>query len=431
MALFSEDGKLSLEGGKKSGGNNANLPKRNLLQQAADNNGNSGVPSKSHEISPVNASNDGSSKHSRRTNSVYEARPGTSNGSHLERAHLRSKTVRGKAAQIEQDDSPRKLQRIQSLAKSANYDDTTHNQDQTKRNLSRLLLQEKDQSFQTHPELQDSPDNSTSKSNDKTTVKKSSQARNTIQPLKRINERHKSESEDQSGSNEYQYDNTRNKEDVLSEKTTPIKNKTINSRQNEFGSFDVIDSDESGEVNNTLSEPDSQKGAIASYLFSGLNTQLVPFYVGNENQERIQAQNPHNPENESQLNDVSKSPKEERNRRARSSEPQDGVSNASNKNDNSVDLSHVDVKERRKRLERASSEPPAIEQDFLRRKGPASQKSVTSDSSEISQPAPSKPKFQPEELKSRMADSNTTDSGGQEFYVSQLQEVIIHVLSPL
>ena len=468
MVLFSEEGKLSIGGLQKNGDTDVkatdqvNLPRGNLLQQAAGKNGHCSTSQTNGGLTPY-STNDTRIKHSRKTKSLYEARPGTSNGSNEDKEHLRSKSVRGPRSRNEdhpitagrtetkKEESPKRLQRIQSLARSAQHNSPTSDQDQTKRNLSRLLLQEEDSSFPSQNNL----DTAVPKSNGKSPAKKSknndNQATNT-QNLETVNESRKTESEYQT-QNSKEINKPPTQEDcelslktskldqskdngeqnkVLREKINTFKDEKKASRHRDFGSFDIIESDESETVNahsenssDTL-EPGSQKEAIASYLFSGLHTQLVPFYVGSANQERIQAHNPHIPENQSQGSATSKKQKEDRHRIAQSVEYDDRVNGATGKYEDN--LSHGDVKEKINRIERASSEPPEIEKDFFRRKGPPSERSFTSDQtpSEASQLTASESKFQPEELKSRMADTSmTTDSGDQDLYVTQLREVIL------
>ena len=468
MVLFSEEGKLSIEGLQKNGDTDlkatdqVNLSRGNLLQQAAGKNGHSSTSQTNGGLTP-NSTNDARIKHSRKTKSFYEARPGTSNGSNDDKEHLRSKSVRGPRSRNEdhpiiagrtetkKEESPKRLQRIQSLARSAQYNNPTSDQDQTKRNLSRLLLQEEDSSFPS----QDNLDTAVPKSNGKSPAKKSrnndSQAAN-AQNLETVNESRNTEWEYQT-QNTKEINKDRTQEDydlslktskldqskdngeqnkVLTEKRNTFKDEKKASRHRDYGSFDIIESDESETANadsensSHALEPGSQKEAIASYLFSGLHTQLVPFYVGSANQERIQAQNPHIPENQSQGSATSRKQKDDRHRRAQSVEYDDRVNGATCKYED--DLSHGDVKAKINRIERASSEPPEIEKDFLRRKGPPSERSFTSDQtpSETSQLTATESKFQPEELKSRMADTSmTTDSGDQDVYVTQLREVIL------
>ena len=461
IVLFSEEGKLNIEDVQKNGDtavkgtDQVNVPSRSLLQQATGKNGHSSRSQTSEGLTPDSTSDRATRiKHSRKTKSLYEARPGTSNGSNVDKDHFRSKSVRGPKlgnedhlntagrTETKKEESPKRLQRIQSLARSAQYNSQTSDQDQTKRNLSRLLLQEEDSTFPG----QDNLNTAVPKSNGKSPVKKSKnnddQATN-AQNLETINESRKTESEDQTQNTEDKLglktsnldqskDNGEQKK-VDTEKRNTCQAEKKTSRHYDFGSFDVIDSDESetldaeSEHTSNALELGSQKGAIASYLFSGLHTQLIPFYVRNENQERIQAQKPHIPENQSQGNATSSKQKEDRHRRAQSVEYDDRVNKASDKYEDN--LSQGDVKEKINRIERASSEPPETEKNFLRSKSLSSERSLASDQipSKTCQPTASEPKLQPEELKSRMADTSmTTDSVGQDVYVTQLREVTLH-----
>ena len=449
IVLFSEEGKLNIEGVQKNGDTavkTVNVSSPSLLQQATGKNGHSSRSQPNGNLTP-NSTNDRATriKHSRKTKSLYEARPGTSNGDH---DHFRSKSVHGprfgnedhlnKAGRTEtkKEESPKRLRRIQSLARSAQYNNPTSDQDQTKRNLSRLLLQEDGGTF---------PGQDKTKSNGKSPVKKSKnnndEATN-AQNLETINESRKTESEDQTQNTKDKLDLKTSKLDqskdndeqdkVVTEKRNTFQAEKKTSRHDGFDSFDVIDSDESETLNtdsehtsNTL-EPGSQKGAIASYLFSGLHTQLIPFYVRNENQERIQAQKPHIPENKSQGNITSREQKEDRHRRARSVEYDDRVKASEDKCEDN--LSQGDVKKKIDRIERASSEPPETEKNFLRRKSPSSERSLASDQTprKTCKPTASEPKLQPEELKSKMADTSMiTGSVDQDVYVTQLRQVTL------
>ena len=462
VILFSENGKLNIEGVKKDEKNFHSKKQasgesgQSLLQQATKRGPTESGKTNGHLVPAGNK--DAGIKHSRKSKSLYEARPGTSNGSSIDKGqgHSRSKTIHGPRTDrlnssgsqtiygAEEEESPKRLRRIQSLARSAKYSKPKPEQDKTKRNLTRLLLQEdNDSNYPNNLQSRESFDVSVSKANGKSLVKKTKTVEDPVQrpvqSLSTIKEGPKTEGRLDSNNSSISQPNDK-ADEAPSKKRNEFKEKRAKTQSIDtgFGSFEIIESEESNEKSSNTLDHGSQKGAIASYLFTGLNTQLLPAYIGSDNQEKIQAQIHTIPEDEFQPvddevfedNGLGRHRKQDRlQKRAQSVDLDDRFSARGKGSDSRWDHKSKDsVKDKINGLERASSEPPEFEKDFLKGKGPLSHRRQSLDHP-TDEPvrdtvSPSKRKFQPDELKSKMADTSvTSDSVDQDVYVGQLREV--------